>query len=573
MSYADIIVAGAGSSSVNGTYTHTGTANSKPLYGMGASYDIRWSGTAWQIRGFTFLIYYQSSDDVATPDLVTTWTLGASGTNPVPTVTESEDPAPSTDTPSTDTPPSIGDMAYSVFAKWGSTDYDYSFNEADRLLRYTVDRGRETIFGSGINSYDIGVMRLELDNYDGRYDPWNVDSPLYGHIKPGVEVRMRMAYESTSHILFTGQLEDVQQQGYKQTAVMVINDGWRWLRDQDYSRGPTIPTSFSNVFSTPLADYPWDTDISTSTDVPSFHFYNSGSLKGYIESIAQGSLGRAYVRNDGVFGFRALGDTDTATYTITEDIVLRNIYLPTPWDNYRSEINLTGYKGDVSETSDVIIDEVKNENIFEGLTRQISFFYAYENPYPLPATDTLEITVYGGWDGTDPVIPSSDYDWCIYRTYSDRVRVSITNNTPGTTFKSVRAYYGVDAPNIITSDEWTYETTDTDMRQAELTISSPWLFVQQTTDGPTASDETLIDDVGNTLLAYLSVVRPYPVIQLQGRYDQQLNIDLEDKVTLSFAHLSVSGDYRVTKISHESIKGTQDVITSLWLYPVMERST
>lgn len=88
---ANMIVSGAGTSEVNGTYIENGTLNGKPLYildGQGSYPRIYWSD-AWLIS--TASTYkgtkYSSTDNVDTPDLCTTWIVGAWGTSPAPTVT------------------------------------------------------------------------------------------------------------------------------------------------------------------------------------------------------------------------------------------------------------------------------------------------------------------------------------------------------------------------------------------------------------------------------------------------------------------------------------------------------
>ena len=87
---ANIIVSGAGSSEVNGTYAVVDEAGGKPVYANNANSDIEivWDGGAWFIDNMsTQFIYYFSYDNVATPDLCTTWKV-YDGEPPVPTVTK-----------------------------------------------------------------------------------------------------------------------------------------------------------------------------------------------------------------------------------------------------------------------------------------------------------------------------------------------------------------------------------------------------------------------------------------------------------------------------------------------------
>lgn len=90
VSTGNIIVGGAGTSLTNGTYLVTGTMNGKVKYLKDTIY-IYWvsaGGGFWIIGTIVpSVAYYYSSDDVATPDLVTTWeTSPGVGSDPVPAV-------------------------------------------------------------------------------------------------------------------------------------------------------------------------------------------------------------------------------------------------------------------------------------------------------------------------------------------------------------------------------------------------------------------------------------------------------------------------------------------------------
>ena len=86
---ANIIVSGAGSTEVNGTYAVIGEELERPLYANNANSDIviAWVGAWIIVNSSTSFIYYHSGDDVATPDLCTTWEV-EDGEPPVPTVTK-----------------------------------------------------------------------------------------------------------------------------------------------------------------------------------------------------------------------------------------------------------------------------------------------------------------------------------------------------------------------------------------------------------------------------------------------------------------------------------------------------
>lgn len=87
-----ILVAGAGDAVVNGIYHPSGTANGRPRYDLVDAPNgecIEWvvdgESSYWSIYSDGVLLY-GGDEDVATPDLVTTW-WPDSGQEPVPTVT------------------------------------------------------------------------------------------------------------------------------------------------------------------------------------------------------------------------------------------------------------------------------------------------------------------------------------------------------------------------------------------------------------------------------------------------------------------------------------------------------
>ena len=91
---ADMVVSGAGSALVNGLYLLDDLRNGKPSYRLPLPHlskviFIVWEGSQWRIKELTgsTTTYYYSSQDVATPDLVTTWVKSSGGTLPLPTVT------------------------------------------------------------------------------------------------------------------------------------------------------------------------------------------------------------------------------------------------------------------------------------------------------------------------------------------------------------------------------------------------------------------------------------------------------------------------------------------------------
>jgi hypothetical protein len=90
---SSVLVSGAGSSSINGTYTERGTYNGKPYYNIIGEPDdfsnlaIFFDGLVWKIRDETQTNRYISEENFAFPWLDLEWDV-EEGFFPAPTVTE-----------------------------------------------------------------------------------------------------------------------------------------------------------------------------------------------------------------------------------------------------------------------------------------------------------------------------------------------------------------------------------------------------------------------------------------------------------------------------------------------------
>jgi hypothetical protein len=127
-------------------------------------------------------------------------------------------------------------------------DWDGFSNEANRITRFKLDRGRDQTIGSpgrGFEAPQVGRLTVDLDNYDNRYDPWNKEGDLYGLLRPGVRVNFAAIYRSVYYNLFTGFIRDIQPRGFRKYVTLTIEDGAGWLRE----RTPDIPMLTSATVS------------------------------------------------------------------------------------------------------------------------------------------------------------------------------------------------------------------------------------------------------------------------------------------------------------------------------------
>ncbi len=65
---------------------------------------------------------------------------------------------------------------------------------------YTTHRGRQ----HELDHFEAAKLTLEVNNNDGRFNPWNTASPYYGFIKPLRPIQVRATYGPTTYYRFTG---------------------------------------------------------------------------------------------------------------------------------------------------------------------------------------------------------------------------------------------------------------------------------------------------------------------------------------------------------------------------------
>lgn len=463
-----------------------------------------------------------------------------------------------------------------------ATDTAYDSGNLDTTW---IDPNGYTYY-SLISSKDRGNSEPAGNEYIRLYSADYLYSPDEGMRSPQLIVKYTPV-PINYHTVFTGIVTDIQLDGYRKTATMICEDGWRVLSDVDYFHAPA-ETGYFNYYGEfyyildkiKFNNY-WWWDISYIPgyeDIP-LHYWWDGTAKSVIEMIVFGSLGRANMKTDGSFKYRTIDETDDSPVAIlNEESILHSIYLPNAWENIRNKVilrgserhsDIRGMRGVASLGYPIKIDA--------GSTK--SFIL------PLSSTDTdeefyctlVENIAYAAWTLADETGTNLSTQFSVTHTpFINSIAISARNGSTADGYLTTCDLFG----ELLRVDDtkWTYESTSN--YQATFTLDNDWLSVTDDFDGThyeetalTANDVARIAKVGDTLKNYLGQVRPYPVIQLLGRHETQFSLDLEDKVTLTLPTYGIDQDFRIHKLSHETLTGLQGILTTLWLYPVIEPPT
>ena len=451
--------------------------------------------------------------------------------------------------------PVDGVQYHYLYVDWdGDGETDSWQDEASRVTRFTLDRGKDRTIGSpgsGFQAPNIGRVILTLDNRDGRYDPWNKDGALYGKIQPGRRVNFSVYYNSTYYNLMTGYLADIRPVGYKQQATMIIEDGAGWMA----SRPPDIPlravSDAGDAINAVLDDmgYPFGRNIDDGIDTLAYYWTSGATGLTEIHKLANSDLGRFCVEADGTARFRNRHNSEAAMHTITEDQIGKDIYIPMPWDYTRSIVDVNTYPRILGTTDTTIWTMRDTPTIGTSDTLTLWGEYTYYNQR-VPATG-----VYIHSYQPTTAFASTDV---VLTAFSRDARIDITNATTDTETLTELIIKGqpIYSPDKIRIRE-----------QADDATGLPATFVM---DYEWLTDVNTAQDFAKVLLAFLNDAKEYPEIWIYNRPDIACGIDLEKRLRLVMDTFDIDKTFFVHKISHQSGSTMQELITSVKLYPMLQ---
>lgn len=441
-----------------------------------------------------------------------------------------------------------------------------------------VNPGSYTYY-SLISSEDRGNIEPKGNEYIRIY---SADYSATENYKPQLIVKYTPV-PVNYYTVFTGIVTDIQLDGYRNTATLICEDGWRVLADADYFHAPAGVGNYNYygefywIFEKiKFSNYWWwDIYYRYGHEQLPRHYWWDGTAKSVIEMIVFGSLGRANMKKDGSFKYRCIDETDDSPVAVlNEESILHNIYLPNAWENVRNKIILKGserhwdnrqYRGVASLDNPFLVPAGETKDFILRLSSTDT-----DDPFYCTRVQYITHSAWTGSDGTGTDLTS--YFKVGYTPFIDSISVTATNQSSTDGYLTQCDVIG----ELLRVEEtqWVHESTSN--YNATFTLESDWLSITDEFNGTyyedtetSENDKDRIDEVGETLISYLSEVKPYPVIQLRGRHTTQLSLDLEDKITLTLSTYGINEDFRIHKISHQTVEGTQDILTTLWLYPVI----
>lgn len=457
-------------------------------------------------------------------------------------------------------------------------------DEAGRLLSLSVRRGRDRgLESDGYARVSPGYFSLTLDNYDQRYNPYNVSGALYGYIKPHRVIQISATYDGFTYTVFTGWVRDIRPQPDRQQVIISGYDGIDWLDAQnvpllalqtDYAVSAAI-SDLINAAGWPFVDtsgwilgtselgvdtYLGSTVIETNGDeMPYFWGDPEKTIWEQIGDIGEAFAGNPFVSADGTFAYNDRAASGDTLVSLDQSEILRDIEMPQPWDELRNDIRITGYPRQATAANSELWKLNYVPLIGAGETLTIWAEHNYDGD-PCPAssiTTPASTTDYTANTAEDGSGTDKTAQIAIVKTvYATVTKLEITNNDAASVYLTLCklrgtglvAYSGVTAVD-------TDATSIADYGKITFKLSSIWL--QKTDD--------ILNHVGYAKDVYAET-RKILFIRLVERPAEQLAPDLFDQVYVSSDYLEIDNMHMVTYINHEWRAGS-GLVTTFRLEP------
>jgi hypothetical protein len=443
---------------------------------------------------------------------------------------------------------------------WAGVETD----ESARLIGVSVDRGQgQYTNGSGDGLADIrpGVLSIELDNYDRRYDPRNTSSALYPNVTNLTTIRLYVndTVGGTQQPVFSGTIDDIRPTGGLDKYVTITaTDDLELLRQQT----ATTPLAFNTTASAAVQSVAEIVGISGGSYQTSAHpltvfaVENSNALQ-VITDLAEASLAQMFCDRTGKLRYYSLSYTGMSTHNINEDNVDKTIIQSQPWDERYPSVHVYANRW-ARTAAKVLWDYGKALGVPAGSTVTVraewsnigsvgQLVYSKNQYISSPGVLTNALSAYV----SNVTARSCDITVTNVSPWAQATKLTIkgTEYVTGLIFSDRRYQPGQKISGRLateTSTKQLYTATDTALptkRRNKFVLDSE--YVQ---DGNFASAyATLLKDHLKSGLSTVTIT-----FESAASFAQQFGIELYDLVELDFQTLGIDGDdYYLGAIRHE----------------------
>ena len=465
-------------------------------------------------------------------------------------------------------------LAWGIEIDWENKGYFDGSNETGRMIGISGFRGKREFLkprGQGFEPVKTGSYIITLDNSDGRYNPYNQDSPLYPNVSYGVYAKISVRDISADVIypVFVGIISDIKLSGYgtgakarvyiKGLAVRLRENVARVPLSQDLEPSAAIGKVLDAI------DYPsrFGTNLTANADNIKY-FWASGnkSAQSTINDITSSFMGYFFIGNDGKATYVPRTSIVDSGIEFNQNDLLKDIGLPSSFENNKNVVRIKAHPRTIAgtgiiwqligDTPAVQVGNVNSETIWANYTYNDVPCPADNVAQPVAATDFL-INSQSDGGGTDLTASCT----VTLTDFGDTAKLVVTNNSSQVGY-IIKLQIKGDAIYEQNNADIVYPADSMPDDPRELFLDLIW---QQ--------DLNVAKDFSDLLGAFFSNQTAFIEIQIDNRPQLQYSNDLFDIVTVNIAYLGLTGiSFRVAGIEHKSkTENCQSVLTTLYLEP------
>lgn len=465
--------------------------------------------------------------------------------------------------------PTVPDSAkFALEVDWDA-DGSFGGSREKHLREFSVERGRQyTVAPNGerFEEENTGTFTAILYDLEGRYDFYNVSSPLYGQLSGGKRFRLSVRTPgNVKRFVMSGLLDEPASfsDGGVQVAALTGEDGWGWLRDQ--AGNVTVPLQ-ENIYVDEAmrlilesARWRWGSLLDLGVDQRNYYWVDQRSAARSLHELAGSELGTICVRANGDMAFyaRVHQSTDVATLRHEDCISVRRA---TPKDVIRNLVRVK--TAPLSVRSQQVVWSLPGELVVNpGQSLEVWAEYEYNGASapvknPITPVATTDYQAWTGSGGTGSNI-TAQVGVTLY-SFSTRGQLTVTNNSVSVAYVTLQ----VRGSPIAALSAATFEyQNDESIRQFG---PRPFTLV---IDQNLNVARQYRDLLGN----YLAAAKNFLIVDLLPNPEIQFGADLGDIVRGDFTEYRIDQSYRLIKIVHKH-KGNL-TRTQWWLEPYVRLFT
>lgn len=468
--------------------------------------------------------------------------------------------------------PSRQKLLYQIIIDWDMDGDIDGWNEFLWLIPATleINRGRENFVkpnGDGFERIEVGNASFELDNYSGRYDPRNTDSPLYPHLLTTKERNAKILVKNTDDgelkALITGRMVDFQPssdgRGRKRMRVRLAD---ATIQLQGVQTNIDIQTEIktNEAIAAILDDigWPWGSNLENAVETIPYWWVFGRSPFLEIHELTESELGQFFVAANGDATFQSRYHIDYAPLALNGGEIGPEIIERQPAETLRDKVVVKIHPRVVRATGTIWTLQDAPGSLAAGESVELWPEYSYDGQ-PAPAVNVLTPVASVDYDANENALGSG-------ADLTANLSVSLTNFGAGgklvvSNTGATGLYYwlqvrgdALDAPDTVSKKAGSGDRV--------FVLDLPWQ--QKVASGKDAADylhEALSDPA-----------KYYLTISVTGLPDKQFEKDLMDWIDLTIANRKISALFRISKIRHRAVARSL-VQTTFWIEPLVGVST